>query len=938
MRLSNKITALFLAMLCLFSGTAAAVSFQDISENSYSDAIETLAGLSIMQGYEDGTFKPEEQVTRAEYAAMMLRVLGVPEEWGVESGNFSDVPETHWAYNQVNYLCQMGYLSGYGNGIYGPEDPVALQDALKILVDILGYKVLASKVPYPTGYLAQAGELGLMKKLGGKNYAQPALRGEVAQIIYNAIGVPVYRQTGASESTAIYEKGDDFLKEFLGIETCKGMVTANSVTSLSSEDYLGDGRLRIKQTKTNEEKLFNTGDLNADGFLGYQVLAFSKADEAGDQTLIYLKKDENKNYGLTITADQFFKYDNRTITYYADPENKDRELTAKVLFGADVIYNGVYTPFDESLFSLQAGSMELIDSDNDSLYDIIKINACTVTVVDKVSTSAYMIIDRYSASNNVIYDDSDTTDLNKLIKYDINLPMAALEKDDVLEVYQSKNTTGRKVNIINVLDSSVKGVINQVSDEWITIGDKSYKLSQYFKDNSAKIGSLPLGTTETFLLDSNGCVVAPKTKNISTLQYGFLVGAMPPEGLEEGVTLKIFSEKGEMGQYVTSGKLVMDSVKGNTPEAILAGLREAKYGYDGGQGDLSQVIRFQTNSDNEVKILDTAVPDIIDGAVDENALEQILVNGQKEAVVTYGGNAFEGNLVSSSTVIFNVPEDLTKTADYKVASFSGLQVEKPYTVSCFDRSKAGVLGCLTVKGETIPNIDNDNPLYMVKKLTDTVNSEGDIVKKLYVVNCKNDGTEEEYIFTEKSVLVDYSASIKNPTASDYESEKYPIRPGDVVRMAIGSGKISKLERMFSVDQFKLNLNSITKGKGFLSEINSNGGENGEYAYLLRFLTTRVLYKDSGSALVRFVKPAGMEVGSIKDVYWSFEGNSKFGKPKYVVYEEKDNGQMNVRSGSFNDINDADASGSKASYLFAKSRYGTIQEVFIFNFREDPFGN
>lgn len=942
MRLSNKITALFLAMLCLFSGTAAAVSFQDISENSYFDAIETLAGLSIMQGYEDGTFKPEEQVTRAEYAAMMLRVLGVPEEWGVESGNFSDVPETHWAYNQVNYLCQMGYLSGYGNGVYGPEDPVALQDALKILVDILGYKVLASKVPYPTGYLAQAGELGLMKKLGGKNYAQPALRGEVAQIIYNAIGVPVYRQTGASESTAIYEKGDDFLKEFLGIETCKGMVTANSVTSLSSEDYLGDGRLRIKQTKTNEEKLFNTGDLNADGFLGYQVLAFSKADEAGDQTLIYLKKDENKNYGLTITADQFFKYDNRTITYYADPENKDRELTAKVLFGADVIYNGVYTPFDESLFSLQSGSMELIDSDSDSLYDIIKINACTVTVVDKVSTSAYTIIDRYSASNNVIYDDSDTTDLNKLIKYDINLPMAALEKDDVLEVYQSKNTTGRKVNIINVLDSSVKGVINQVSDEWITIGDKSYKLSQYFKDNSAKIGSLPLGITETFLLDSNGCVVAPKTKNISTLQYGFLVGAMPLEGLEEGVTLKIFSEKGEMGQYVTSGKLVMDAVRTSDPEAILDGLRTAKYGFPQGQGDLSQVVRFQVNSDNEIKTLDTVNPDVLKDEngkvfIDETALSKEFEGSN----IKYGGNAFEGNILSSSTVVFNIPENLTKTEDYKILSVAGLLVEKPYNVSCYDRNESGKLGCLTVTGEVVPSIENDNPLYMVKKLTDTVNSEGDIVKKLYVLNCKADGTEEEYIFTEKSILSDYGYSIKNPIASDYGNEKYPLRPGDVIRLSVGSGKISKLERLFSVDQFKLNLNVKTKENGFLCEINAEGAENPEYAYLLRFLTTRVMYKDSGTALVQFMNPAKPASGTVegpKDVYWSFEGNSKFGKPKYVVYEEKDNGQFHVRSGSFNDINDADASGSKASYLFAKSRYGTVQEVFIFNFQEDPFGN
>lgn len=939
MRLSKKITALLLAMLCLFSGTAAAVSFQDTGENSYSDAIETLAGLSIMQGYEDGTFKPEEQVTRAEYAAMMLRVLGVPEEWGVEKGSFSDVPETHWAYNPVNYLCQMGYLSGYGDGIYAPEDPVVLQDALKILVDILGYRVLASRAPYPTGYLAQAGELGLMKKLGGKNYAQPALRGEVAQIIYNAIGVPVYRQTGASESTAIYEKGGDFLKEFLGIETYKGMVTANSVTSLSSEDYLGDGRLRIKQAKTNEEILLNTGELEADSFLGYQVLAFSKEDEAGDQTLLYLKKDESKNYGLTITADQFFQYSDRAITYYADPETKERELTAKVLFGADMIYNGVYTPFDESLLYLQTGSMELIDSDSDNLYDIIKVNACTVTVVDKVSTSSYTITDRYSASNNVIYDDSDSTDLNRLIKYDINLPMAALEKDDVLEVYQSRNTTGRKVNLIHVLDSSVKGVINQVSDEWITIGEKSYKLSQYFKDNSAKIGSLPLGSTETFLLDSNGCVVAPKSKNISTLQYGFLIGAMLPEGLEEGVTLKIFAENGEMEQYVTSGKMVMDTVKGYTPEEIVANLRTAKYGYDGGQSDLSQVVRFQTNSSNEIKTLDTANEDIITDengkvTVDESALSKEFEGTN----IKYGGNAFEGNLVSSSTVVFNIPEDLTKTADYRILSVSGLLVEKPYNVACYDRDKSGKLGCLTVIGEAIPSIENDNPLYMVKKLTDTVNSEGDIVKKLYVMNCKAGGVDEEYIFTEKSVLSDYGVTIKNPAASNYSSEKYPIRQGDVIRLSVGSGKISKLERMFSVDQFKQNMNVKTKGSGFLCEINAEGAENAEYAYLLRFLTTRVMYKDSGTALVRFRKPAGVEDGSVKDVYWSFEGNSKFGKPNYVVYEEKDNGQINVRSGSFNDINDADASGSKASYLFAKSRYGTIQEVFIFNFREDPFGN
>lgn len=118
-------------------------AFVDVKPNTEGAiAIEQLSSMGIVKGYEDGTFKPRNGVTRAE-AAKILTLLntGGQEAAGYESA-FKDVPKNHWAYNYVSFADAHDLLTGYGNGLFGTNDALTRGQFAKILATQL-------KVPTP---------------------------------------------------------------------------------------------------------------------------------------------------------------------------------------------------------------------------------------------------------------------------------------------------------------------------------------------------------------------------------------------------------------------------------------------------------------------------------------------------------------------------------------------------------------------------------------------------------------------------------------------------------------------------------------------------------------------------------------------------------------------------------------------------------------------
>ncbi len=173
------------------------------TENHWANiCLETLGNRKIIQGYPDGTFKPEKTVTRAEFAAMLD---GMFSQSVVRPGiEFRDVPENHWASATISRVYQKGLLTGYPNREFKPEQPIPRVQALVALVNSFKYQtpeltpwtwqiMLAdeAEIPdYARDGVAAALEQGLVVNYPQKRQLEPnraATRGEIAAFICQGI-------------------------------------------------------------------------------------------------------------------------------------------------------------------------------------------------------------------------------------------------------------------------------------------------------------------------------------------------------------------------------------------------------------------------------------------------------------------------------------------------------------------------------------------------------------------------------------------------------------------------------------------------------------------------------------------------------------------------------------------------------------------------------
>lgn len=192
--------------LCTFAQVSFAKSFTDVpSTASYGEAVNVLSELGIISGYEDGTFKPDSNITRAEMCAVICRALGIDrdaDESSKTAGIFKDVPLTHWANGYVNIAAGQKIVNGMGNELFKPESNITYEQAVKMVVVSLGYELLAAaRGGWPNGYLNVAKEFGILKNINVSDNASIATRAIVAQLVYNALPVPLMKQTGFGTHT-----------------------------------------------------------------------------------------------------------------------------------------------------------------------------------------------------------------------------------------------------------------------------------------------------------------------------------------------------------------------------------------------------------------------------------------------------------------------------------------------------------------------------------------------------------------------------------------------------------------------------------------------------------------------------------------------------------------------------------------------------------------
>lgn len=111
-------------------------SFPDIASGWYKEAVETVAGLGILGGYEDGTFRPNNKITRAEFVTIAVGF----DTLAPTENNFTDVKDTSWAAPYITTAAAKGWVSGDGDGAFRPNAGITRAEAVTVLNKMLGRK------------------------------------------------------------------------------------------------------------------------------------------------------------------------------------------------------------------------------------------------------------------------------------------------------------------------------------------------------------------------------------------------------------------------------------------------------------------------------------------------------------------------------------------------------------------------------------------------------------------------------------------------------------------------------------------------------------------------------------------------------------------------------------------------------------------------------
>ncbi len=604
-----------IAMILSSFSFAFAAKFEDV-EGDYEEAIDTLVALGVITGYEDGTFRPNQVVTRAEMAKLIVEILGYGDLVSGAKSNFADT-QGHWADPWIAIASGRGLVLGDGDGNFRPNDPVSYDEAITMIIRALGYTDDCNELKgmtWPTNFKIKASELDLLDGL--KSLAGGADRGGIAQLLFNALEAILV--TVDSDGNIVYVKdGNKEDKPLLSrlAEKVTFTVNANHVDP-DHKDYKGD-----------------VVDLYE--YMYQNIDAYEK-----DDVVVYVKGVNSLVIKGTVTA-----MSSETITI-EDAEEDEYEFDYLVY---NFMYNKGEADFEDYGYVLYDDEFEvgaevtlvLEGEDGDKIKDGLDVLAVVAT-----KASGYVLVeDPYvdgELTLDVIYlpKDGKVVDFDNLtIKGDAE-SLEDIEEDDVLAVFVPLKSgddsyfdskAADKMTII-VARETVEGKITKKTGSDYYIDGVAYEANPYGD-------AIAVGDEGVFFLDYNGKIFAFESDEEATPGNYALVldktnGYQTTSG---GVVLaepkvKLLTASGDEVTYVIDKKAYTAADKDKTEIVVEDGEHDLLVKLD--EGD---IIEYKLNSDKEInKIL------FVDKENDRPDFEPVKTNAK----------SFK---LAKNAVIFNVP-------------------------------------------------------------------------------------------------------------------------------------------------------------------------------------------------------------------------------------------------------------------------------------------
>lgn len=875
----KRILSLIICGLLIFSACASYAQAAVKLESNYDLAVAE--GLLEALGIMDITDNADEYVSRADFACYVARAIGVDEYVKPVEMYFRDIPVTHWAANCVNTLAEMGAISYDGVTTFRPDDTITLNEAVKILTEVLGYGVMAdAKGGYPAGYIRAANMIDL---LSGVDAQESLTVADAALLIRNALDANLYFTVSFGGESNEYKQSetDTLLSEYHDIYYTEGMLDATELTSLTSENGVGENRIAVDGVSYICEGNFFD-------YLGsYVEVYYRKSADDTIGEIVLVAPANNKNEIIEITNEDFVSFGNDyVLRFYSEQAQKVKSVS--ISKSAAFIYNGVYVNEDiVEYMNIEHGEIKVI-SDKKGAYSTVVITEYKTIPVGYVDAEKGYVYAAGDLKNKL-----DLSGENeKIFIFDENdneVGVSSIAKNNILTVYENP---GKLVHVY-LSRTNVSGVIERVvrNDDKveITIDGDMYEADIDFYEKEKNM--LKINANVTLYLDIRGKIAYVTFGGENNYEYGYLTNATFENSMCPELMIKIFTTEGAFGVFKTDESLTIDETKykdlNQAKDALMQpGTTEIK----------PQLVRFIADDRGVIKRIDTEKRG-------PNETEDSLT----QTAYTPNGNGFDyisvgilGKKIAfdKSTLLFKVPKDadavnatddmLTVTDLTKKITWTGTELVA-YTAN----SESGVSEVVVQKLDWSSTEPEKQYNLMIDEIQQALDDDGNEVER--IVGWR-DGAQIEYD-------VDSDVSFSNSG----------VEKGDLVILAVNAGNIVKNFKLV----YDASANEIfdnNASNAYADNIFSCNGANYFAAQSMRFG-----YADSvKGTVISMSYDKGGEVEEVYPVSNQIPTVFDTSVGKGVIYK-----------GSLGDIADYANAGDDCSKIIVYAEYGVWKSYYIY---------
>ncbi len=537
--LKKIFTSLLLSVAIFCTAVPCTLGADNTAEDTYSMREMYYKRLQVLGVPVDEDY--DGYVTRGQFAEIAVAMSSFDVAGSAETV-FSDVPAGSEYFESVNAAYAKGYMSGYGDGTFRPDDYITTEQMLKVFLCMAGYGVYAEQYGgYPSGYWRLAGSNNLIASGAESGYVE---MDELVYTAYKALELPIVYVSSYIGTLAQYASDDDgTLLNNLLIE--KELNFANGICTF-------DGYTYTYKTGTPEPLYaeidgvrYNNPNTDLSGYIGRHVEYWYNDDN--EIVAIYMYR--SKNSSVTYSADDI---EEASLSRYTVTDNKSSK-TLKLDSGAVIIYNKSFLDgvSEEDLIP-ENGSVQFVDNDEDGTYEIVFINEKNYYVVDSISTSGLSIrYKQYGTQTETGYS-IDETDLNDTIFYNVCTDEGASVSYDGVSVGSvisvAKNADGNIINVI-VTKKQVDGTVNSLKagdNASVTIDGTEYKIAKAKDGEPFELGVTAGNHAEFYLNEESEIVYCSETRSSST-RYAYVTNAWSEgDGATMGVKLVLAGTMGSI--------------------------------------------------------------------------------------------------------------------------------------------------------------------------------------------------------------------------------------------------------------------------------------------------------------------------------------------------------------------------------------------------------